>query len=85
MESADRLGGAFRQINPESAMTTVSATDPIRLPTQGRTTLEHALAEIDARHVGQGGGLRHPQSVTDPRKQAIVERLRAKHVNAIRS
>jgi hypothetical protein len=36
-------------------------------------------AEIDARHIGQGGGLRRPQSVADPCKRAIVERLRAKH------
>jgi len=36
-------------------------------------------AEIDARYIGQGGGLRRPQSVADPRKRAIVERLREKH------
>jgi hypothetical protein len=36
-------------------------------------------AEIDARYIGQGGGLRHPQSVANPRKRAIVERLREKH------
>jgi predicted DNA-binding protein len=36
-------------------------------------------AEIDARHIGQGGGLRRPHSVADARKRAIVERLREKH------
>jgi len=36
-------------------------------------------AEIDARYIGQGGGLRNPRAVADPRKRAIVERLREKH------
>jgi len=36
-------------------------------------------AEIDARYIGQGGGLRNPPAVADPRKRAIVERLREKH------
>ena len=40
---------------------------------------EQADAEIDARYIGQGGGLRRPQTVADPRKRAIVERLRGKH------
>ena len=40
---------------------------------------EQSDAEIDARYIGQGGGLRCPQSVADPRKRAIVERLREKH------
>jgi hypothetical protein len=40
---------------------------------------EQSDAEIDARYIGQGGGLRHPQTVADPRKRAIVERLREKH------
>jgi Arc/MetJ-type ribon-helix-helix transcriptional regulator len=40
---------------------------------------EQSDAEIDARYIGQGGGLRRPQSVADPRKRAIVERLREKH------
>jgi hypothetical protein len=36
-------------------------------------------ADIDARYIGQGGGLRHPDSIANPRKRAIVERLREKH------
>ncbi|MDR2154019.1 MAG: ribbon-helix-helix protein, CopG family [Burkholderiaceae bacterium] len=36
-------------------------------------------AEIDARHIGQGGGLRAAQSVADPHKRAVLERLREKH------
>jgi uncharacterized protein (DUF1778 family) len=40
---------------------------------------EQTLAEIDARYIGKGGGLRQPESVADPRKRAIVERLREKH------
>lgn len=38
-----------------------------------------AAAEVDALYIGQGGGLRDPASVADPRKRAIVERLRGKH------
>jgi hypothetical protein len=30
-------------------------------------------AEIDARYIGQGGGLRCPQAVADARKRAVVE------------
>ncbi|MDR1967802.1 MAG: ribbon-helix-helix protein, CopG family [Burkholderiaceae bacterium] len=37
-------------------------------------------AEIDARYIGQGGGLRRPQTVADARKRAVVECLREKHV-----
>jgi predicted DNA-binding protein len=40
---------------------------------------ERAQNAIDARYIGQGGGLRHPESIADPRKRAIVERLREKH------
>ena len=40
---------------------------------------EYAAAEIDALYIGKGGGLREPKTVTDPRKRAIVERLREKH------
>ena len=38
-----------------------------------------AAAELDALYIGQGGGLRAPASVANPRKRAIVERLRGKH------
>jgi len=40
---------------------------------------EHSAAEIDALYIGQGGGLRQPESLTDPRRRAILERLREKH------
>lgn len=39
---------------------------------------ERAATEIDALYIGKGG-LREPQSVADPGKRAIVERLREKH------
>jgi hypothetical protein len=39
----------------------------------------HSADEIDALYIGRGGGLRRPESVADPRKRAIVERLREKH------
>ena len=38
-----------------------------------------AAAEVDALYIGKGGGLRKPSTVANPRKRAIVERLRAKH------
>jgi uncharacterized protein (DUF1778 family) len=37
------------------------------------------VAEIDAQYIGQGGGLRQPESVSRADKRAIVERLRDKH------
>lgn len=37
------------------------------------------IAEIDARYIGQGGGLRKPESVRRKDKRAILERLREKH------
>ncbi len=40
---------------------------------------ERSAAEIDALYIGQGGGLRQPESLTDPRRRAILERLREKH------
>ncbi|MFT4268941.1 MAG: ribbon-helix-helix protein, CopG family [Xenophilus sp.] len=40
---------------------------------------ERAAAEIDAMYIGRGGGLRRPETVSDPRKRAVLERLRAKH------
>lgn len=40
---------------------------------------ERSVAEIDDLYIGKGGGLRQPESVADPRKRAVVERLREKH------
>jgi hypothetical protein len=40
---------------------------------------EQSAAEIDARYIGQGGGLRRPQTISNARKRAVVERLRDKH------
>ncbi len=40
---------------------------------------EKAAAEIDALYIGKGGGLRKPESVAQPGKRAILERLREKH------
>lgn len=37
------------------------------------------VAEIDARYIGKGGGLRKPETVKRTGKRAIVERLREKH------
>lgn len=36
-------------------------------------------AHADALYIGRGGGLRRPEAVANPRKRAIVERLREKH------
>jgi hypothetical protein len=41
--------------------------------------VERAAAEIDALYIGKGGGLRRPESVANPAKRAILERLREKH------
>lgn len=38
-----------------------------------------AVAEIDALYIGKGGGLRTPETVKNPQKKAIVERLREKY------
>lgn len=35
-----------------------------------------SAAEIDASFIGQGGGLRTPRSIKDPRKRAVLEQLR---------
>lgn len=40
---------------------------------------DRAAAEIDATYIGKGGGLRRPESVSNPAKRAILERLREKH------
>ena len=40
---------------------------------------EKTEAEIDAMYIGQGGGLRDPDSVKDPLKRAVLEKLREKH------
>jgi uncharacterized protein (DUF1778 family) len=40
---------------------------------------ERAAAEIDAMYIGKGGGLRQPETVADPLKRKVVERLREKH------
>ena len=39
----------------------------------------HSAAEIDAAFIGQGGGLRAPESIKDVRKRSVLERLREKH------
>lgn len=39
---------------------------------------QEAAAQIDAAYLGKGR-LRDPQSVADPQKRAILERLHAKH------
>jgi uncharacterized protein (DUF1778 family) len=40
---------------------------------------ERAEAAADALYIGRGGGLRRPDSVADPVKRAVLERLREKH------
>lgn len=40
---------------------------------------DQSEAEIDALYIGKGGGLRHPESVGNPGKRAVLERLREKH------
>jgi hypothetical protein len=47
------------------------------------TPAEKTEAEIDAMYIGQGGGLRDPDSVKDPLKRAVLEKLREKHVQTV--
>ena len=57
-----------------------------RLPAPQEAALKRPAdqreAEIDAHYIGQGGGLRDSRTVADPRKRAIVERLREKHADS---
>lgn len=43
---------------------------------------ERVVAEIDALFIGKGGGLRRPETVSNPYKKAVLERLRGKHGHA---
>jgi len=67
----ERAASALRMSKSEFIRRSISA--------YAEKTLPNEPAEIDARYIGQGGGLRKPESVADPHKRAIVERLREKH------
>ena len=69
----ERAAGALRMSKSEFIRRSISAYAEKTLPG------EQTQAEIDARYIGQGGGLRKPKSIADPHKRAIVERLREKH------
>jgi len=69
----ERAARALRMSKSEFVRRSISAYAEKALPD------EQMLAEIDARYIGQGGGLRKPESIADPQKRAIVERLREKH------
>ncbi|MDR2187447.1 MAG: ribbon-helix-helix domain-containing protein [Azonexus sp.] len=68
-----RAASALRMSKSEFIRRSIAAYAEKTLPD------EQTWAEIDARYIGQGGGLRHPESIADPRQRAIVERLREKH------
>jgi hypothetical protein len=68
-----RAASALRMSKSEFIRRSIAAYAEKALPS------EQAWAEIDARYIGQGGGLRNPDSMVDPRKRSIVERLREKH------
>ncbi len=40
---------------------------------------QQAAAEIDALYIGQGGGLRLPETVKNLQKRSVLEHLREKH------
>lgn len=69
----ERAASALRMSKSEFIRRSISAYAEKTLPG------EQTRAEIDARYIGQGGGLRKPESITDPCRRAIVERLREKH------
>jgi hypothetical protein len=69
----ERAASALRITKSEFIRRSIAAYAESALPS------EQARAEIDARYIGQGGGLRNPASIADPRKRAIVEHLREKH------
>jgi|GEM_PF-2876099 len=54
----------------------------IAYPAKVAAPARRTRAEIDALYIGHGGGPRRPQTVTDARKRAVVERLLEKHNHA---
>jgi hypothetical protein len=69
----ERSAHALRVSKSEFIRRSIAAYAEKMLPS------EQTQAEIDTRYIGRGGGLRNPKSIADPRKRAIVERLREKH------
>jgi predicted transcriptional regulator len=69
----ERSASALRVSKSEFIRRSIAAYVEKMLPS------ERTQAEIDARYIGQGGGLRNPESIADPRRRAIVGRLREKH------
>ena len=69
----ERAAAALRVSKSEFIRRSIAAYAAKVLPSN------QAAAEIDALYIGQGGGLRQPESVTNPAKRAVLERLREKH------
>jgi Arc/MetJ-type ribon-helix-helix transcriptional regulator len=69
----EHAASALRMSKSEFIRRSIAAYAEKTLPS------EQTRAEIDARYIGQGGGLRKLEKITDPRKRAIVERLHEKY------
>lgn len=69
----ERAAAALRISKSEFIRRSIAAYAAKVMPT------EQVAADIDALYIGQGGGLRQPESVNNPTKRAVLERLREKH------
>lgn len=69
----ERAAAALRISKSEFIRRSIAAYASKVVPT------EQVAAEIDALYIGKGGGLRELDSVTNPTKKAVLERLREKH------
>ncbi|MEJ8846808.1 ribbon-helix-helix protein, CopG family [Variovorax robiniae] len=69
----ERAAAALRVSKSEFIRRSIAAYASKVLPA------EQLVAEIDAMYIGKGGGLRQPESVANPTKRAVLERLREKH------
>ncbi len=72
----ERAAAALRVTKSEFIRRSIAAYARKVLPA------ERAEAEIDALYIGRGGSLRRPETVSDPLKRAVLERLREKHGHA---
>ena len=69
----ERAAGALRISKSEFIRRSIAAYAREVMPA------EPSAADIDARYIGQGGGMRRPDTVADSAKRAVLERLREKH------
>lgn len=69
----ERAAGALRISKSEFIRRSIAAYAREVMPA------ESSAADIDALYIGKGGGMRHPDTVVNPAKRAVLERLREKH------